>query len=306
MITKAFTALAATVLLLCACNNGRNKEYETANQDLVSELKNTQGTTDSIPAPQQAPIPADTDEKPKPGEKTVKSASAAPKPVQVDWDKKIIKTADINVEVKDFKTFTAQTREISKKYGGYVAGEKQDATEYKIENSLTLKVPVAMFDDMLNELSQLPVNIISKQVSSQDVTAEMVDTRSRIEAKKQVRDKYMEFLKGSKNMEEVLQVQNEINGVQEQIETAAGRVNYLGHEAAYSTIHLTYYQVFDAKAATGAAPGFGDKLGQAMMYGVNIIKSLVLGMVTIWPLLLIAAIAWFFYKRSKRQTVSKP
>jgi hypothetical protein len=297
MITKAITALAATVLLLCACN--RKSESDTQYNTLGSELKTITAATDSIPAAKQAPVPDPKEDKKSP-------ASPAPKPVPVDWDKKIIKTAGMNMEVKDFKTFSAQTREISKKYGGYVAGEKQQESEYKIENSLTLKVPVAMFDDMVNELSQLPVKIISKQIGSEDVTTEMVDTKSRIEAKKQVRDKYMEFLKGSKNMEEVLQVQSEINGVQEQIETAAGRVNYLGHAAAYSTIHLTYYQVLDAKAAVDAAPGFSDKLGHAMGYGLDIIKALVLGVVTVWPLLLIAFIVWFLYKRSKKQTAVKP
>jgi hypothetical protein len=302
MITKAITALAVTVLLLCACNHKSENEKDTVHESTITAIKEMPLKTDSIPSPQQGAVTADTEEKQNPGQPTARQSPAAPKPVPVDWDKKIIKTADMNVEVKDFKTFTVQTKEISKKYGGYVAGEKQDASEYKIENSLTLKVPVALFDDMLNELSQLPVKIVSKQVGSEDVTTEMVDTKSRIEAKRQVRDKYMEFLKQSKNMEEVLQVQNEINGVQEQIETAAGRVNYLGHAAAYSTIHLTYYQVLDAKAATtGEAPGFGDKLGQAMMYGVNIIKSLALGLVTIWPLLLMGAVGWFLYKRSKKQ-----
>jgi type IV secretory pathway VirB10-like protein len=291
MITKAITALAATVLLLCACNH--KSESDTQYNTLGSELKTITAATDSIPATKQVPLPDVKEEKKAP-------VSPAPKPVPIDWDKKIIKTADMNVEVKDFKTFSTQTKDIAKKYGSYVAGEKQQESEYKIENSLTLKVPVAMFDDMVYELSQLPVKIISKQIGSEDVTTEMVDTKSRIEAKKQVRDKYMEFLKGSKNMEEVLQVQSEINGVQEQIETAAGRVNYLGHAAAYSTIHLTYYQVLDAKAAVDATPGFSDKLGHAMGYGLDIIKALVLGVVTIWPLLLIAFIAWFLYKRSRK------
>jgi hypothetical protein len=33
----------------------------------------------------------------------------------------------------------------------------------------------------------------------------------------------------AKNMEEILSVQSEINGIQEEIESAAGRIEYLGH-----------------------------------------------------------------------------
>jgi Domain of unknown function (DUF4349) len=299
MITKAFTALAATVLLLYACNH--NTATDEKYSPLLKEALQSPGIADSIPVSQEDPIPTNKPEQEKTSEAATNKKPTAPASVSADWDKKIIKTADMNVEVKDCKTFASQTREISKKYGGYVAAEKQETSACKIENSVTLKVPVAMFDDMMNDLSQLPVKIISKQVGTQDVGTEMVDTRSRIEAKKQVRDKYVEFLKGSKNMEEVLRMQHEINGVQEQIETAAGRVNYLGQAAAYSTIHLTFYQVLDANAAVDAAPGFTDKLSRAMGYGLDVIKALVLGVVTIWPLLLIAAIVWLIYKRSKKQ-----
>jgi hypothetical protein len=43
-------------------------------------------------------------------------------------------------------------------------------------------------------------------------------------------------------MKEILQVQQEINSIQEQMESASGRINYLSHQSAYSTIHLQYFQ----------------------------------------------------------------
>jgi hypothetical protein len=52
-----------------------------------------------------------------------------------------------------------------------------------------------------------------------------------MEARKKVRDRYIELLKQAKNMSEVLQVQNEINNTQVEVEGAAGRI-------ACSVIHL--------------------------------------------------------------------
>jgi len=43
-------------------------------------------------------------------------------------------------------------------------------------------------------------------------------------------------------MKEILEVQSEINSIQEEIESAEGRINYLSHSAAFSTIHLKYVQ----------------------------------------------------------------
>jgi hypothetical protein len=58
--------------------------------------------------------------------------------------------------------------------------------------------------------------------------------------------------------------------------------------------------VLDAKTAVEQVPGYGNKLGQAMSYGWQIIKGIVLAIVTIWPLILIAVVLWFLYKRSRK------
>lgn len=75
-----------------------------------------------------------------------------------------------------------------------------------------------------------------------------MDTRSRLEAKKQVRQRYMDLLKQARNMEEILQVQGLINDIQVEIESAAGRVNYLNHAFAFSSVQLTFFQIVNVNA----------------------------------------------------------
>ena len=64
------------------------------------------------------------------------------------------------------------------------------------------------------------------KISTEDVTGEVVDTRARMEAKKQMRDRYLALLKQARNMKEILEVQTEINTIQEDIESASGRVGF--------------------------------------------------------------------------------
>ena len=68
-------------------------------------------------------------------------------------------------------------------------------------------------------------------------------------------------------MEEILHVQNEINGVQEQIESASGRIEYLGHASTFSTINMTYYQVLNVDAKNIDNPGFGTEVANAFSVG---------------------------------------
>ena len=109
----------------------------------------------------------------------------------------------------------------------------------------------------------------------------------------------MDLLKQAKNMEEILNVQSEINEVQEQIESAAGRIEYLGHASVFSTIHLTYYQILNSSAKDSDKPSFGTELSHAFKTGWSWIGDLFIGLVSIWPLLLMIFIAIIIYKRSR-------
>ncbi len=141
--------------------------------------------------------------------------------------------------------------------------------------------------------------INEKKISSQAVTTEIVDTRSRMEAKKQVRVRYMDLLRQAKNMEEILNVQSEINGIQEEIESAAGRIQYLGHSTTFSTINLTYYQILNSSAKDIDKPSFATNLSSAFSTGWSWIGDLFIGLVSIWPLLLIIAFLLVAIKRVK-------
>jgi hypothetical protein len=233
-----------------------------------------------------------------PGDKQKQQPQLVTKP---DWDKEIIKTASLNLEVKDYNSFYASLREKVKAAGGYIAQEEQSQSDYKIENSLTIKVPVDQFDNAVMQLTTSTEKINEKKITSQDVTTEIIDTKSRMEAKRQVRLRYMDLLKQAKNMEEILSVQSEINGIQEEIEAAAGRIEYLGHSSTFSTIHLTYYQILNSSAKDTAGPSLGTKLSSAFNTGWNLIGDLFVGLVSIWPLFLLILTGIIIYKRTKWQ-----
>ena len=216
-----------------------------------------------------------------------------------DWDKKIIKTANVQLEVKDFKKYNETIHNRIRQYGGYIAQEEQNLTDEKSETVLTLKVPVDQFETMMNALPVGDVKVIQRKITSEDVTGEVIDTRSRLEAKKQVRLKYLDFLKASKNMEEVLQVQSEINSIQEEIEAAAGRVEYLSHQSAFSTINLTFYQPEVGFKPTDSSPTFLTRVGNAFKSGAEWLIELLVALVSIWPLWLIVIGGIIGYKRMR-------
>lgn len=294
----------ASILLmsLIACN-GNSASKEKAADITMADVKledvkyapatannNTNyGVTDTA-----APVPAAGNEEPpkQPG-----TSAAAP---NVDWDKKIIKNATLTVEAKSHKSFNDFVHEQVKRTGGYVAEEEQNKSDYKIENIATIKVPVDQFDNLVKSITTTKdENVVSQKVTSQDVTGEVIDTRSRTEAKRQIRLRYLDLLKQAKNMEDILKVQSEINNIQEEIEAGAGRVNYLTHAAAYSTIQLTFYEILNASAERVDNPGFGQRVLNALRNGMDWVGEMLVVILTLWPLWLLLGGVWWLFRRRK-------
>jgi hypothetical protein len=291
------TSIAITLLIAC---NDKSSVAEQKSAD-VAFLK----TTDKNKPEESnkfyenvdtsaAPAPINEDNSPK--------QAGAPVPAQnIDWDKKIIRNATLVVEAKSQKSFNDFVHEQVKRTGGYVSEEEQTKSEYKIENIATIKVPVEQFDNLVKSLTSIKdENIVTQKVTSQDVTGEVIDTRARTEAKRQIRLRYLDLLKQAKNMEDILKVQEEINNIQEEIEAGAGQVSYLTHAAAYSTVQLTFYEILNPSAEENRSPGFGTRVLNALGNGMDWLGELLVVLLTLWPLWLLAgALLWGFRRWRK-------
>jgi len=280
---KIIFSLLVMPVIFFSCNHSENDKSN--NSTLLAGLEVTQENQQPGKNPHE------------PLQDTTKQGAIHANPANAGWDKKIIKTASLKLEVKDIKRCNESVHQTINQYGAYIASEEQHLVDEMTETTMTLKVPVAHFEDMMNQLSGFDAKVIERKISTDDVTAQVVDTRSRLETKKQMRLKYLEFLKQSKNMTEVLQVQQEIDGIQVEIEAATGRVNYLSQQALYSTINLVYYQPVAGFSPVNKDPGFFSRVSEAFKLGVNWIADIFVALISIWPLVLLISLAWVGWRR---------
>jgi hypothetical protein len=294
-IKLASIALVVTLWLLSSCNAvaDKNQQDEKIANDteLLSSGDSAAVVQDLIQDPSTPPIPLPKND-----------GSVA----QPDWDKKIIKNATLKLELKNFKKYNEQLRQTVKDLGGYIANEEQWQNDEQIENAVVLKIPVDQFEKAMSVLPGMETTIVEKRITAEDVTGEYVDVKTRLATRKQLLNKYYDFLKQAKTMEEMLQVQKEINEIQENIESAAGRVNYLNHAASYSTINLSYYQYLNGDASKWKDRGFLNDLKKALLNGCYLVGKLLVAFITVWPLWIVAAFIFFLYKRFKRKLIHTP
>ncbi|HZE84451.1 MAG TPA: DUF4349 domain-containing protein [Puia sp.] len=240
--------------------------------------------------------------------KQAAAQTSAPQPNR-DWDKKMVRTANLQLEVKNYQSFSVYMHDAVKRSGGYISQEEQNQSGYRTEGIVTIRVPVDQFDDAMMRLSSASDSnkVLGKKISTEDVTMEVIDAKSRMEAKREVRARYLELLKQAKKMEDVLNVQNEINAIQEEIEAANGRIAYLGHAAAYSTINLDFYQVLDAGAREDAEPSFFHRLKNSVGNGWEWMGQMIILLTGLWPIWVVLLPVWFGYRkwRSKSRVLPK-
>jgi hypothetical protein len=218
-----------------------------------------------------------------------------------------IKTADLSIETKSFPSFTARLHRLVHDNGGYISQEEQTQSKAEITNAVSIKVPVDRFDDLLQQLPADSDRLADKKVSSQDISMELVDTRSRLETKRQVRERYRDLFQQAHKMEDVLSVQQNIDGIQEEMDVAAGRINYLGHAAAFSTVNLKFFQVLDAVAVENPAqPTLLHRIKLSFLQGWDFLSSLLLGLLSVWPLWLAVGLGLAAWRRHQVRITKKP
>ena len=292
MNTKTFYPALFISFLFFSCHSSKQKDQLIVHDTEIAAIENV-SSSENENEKRQIPI----------GKKQILAtdSSTTQTPLNpaehTDWDKKIIKTATLNLEVKDFKAYNGSVHNMVKQFGGYIAQEEQNLSEEKTATTISIKVPVDQFEIMMNQLPGGDVKVLERKITTENVTGEVVDVKSRLQTKMQMRLKYLDFLKQSKNMEEVLQVQNEINGIQESIEAAAGRVEYLTHQSAMSTINLSFYQPINGYQPSDGTPSFLTRITDAFKTGSKWLADLLIGVISIWPLFLIFLAGVFVYKK---------
>lgn len=289
---KPLTVLAffAIALMLVAC---QDQSANFGSEQAGPSKSENEGISNSM-----VNSPPDADEKmedqgqdQQPGKKPFYPPSQA----NPDWDRSIIRTANMETEVKDLKAYSTSVRTMIRQLGGYVAAEEFAMDDYRKNASITLKVPVQSFEEAVNKVSEQSVAVHKIRVQSEDVSAEIIDIKARLEVRSTTRDRYIQLMKGASNMEDLLKVQSEVNAIQEEIEAGKNRANYLAHASAMSTIHLTCYQ--EIKPAPVEVEEPENRIKSAFLTGWSIMTSVLIGLLSIWPLLLLIILLYLLFRK---------
>lgn len=150
-----------------------------------------------------------------------------------------IKTANLAVEVEDVPKSQQMAESIAKAVGGRVESSQKSNDEGSLASAeLTFRVPVASFETAVNRIRKLG-RVLNDALTGEDVTAQVVDTQARLKVMRAEEDQYVELLKATKKIGEVLSVKERLSQVRQEIEGLDAQQKTLRDQAAESTINLS-------------------------------------------------------------------
>jgi len=226
-------------------------------------------------------------------------------------DRMIIRRAELSLVVQDTKEAISKVEAIAVEKGGYLHQSNVWKEGESLKAQLTIMVPAAKFEETLNALRKLAVDILKESTSGQDVTEEYTDLEARLRnleaTEKELRELLATVRERSGKAEDIMAVYRELTNIRGEIERVKGRMKYLEQMTAFSTIvvNLTPSVLAQPVAPTTWKPAL--TLWRASRALVRVFQFLVDAAIwiiivvvpTLLPFVLVGYIVWRLARRAK-------
>ena len=169
-----------------------------------------------------------------------KAAGGAGSVRLVDLGNRIVRTATVNLEVREggIGDAISQATEVAARHKGiYVAATTSLPSDGEARGQVTFRVPVEAFEAVLRDLKALGTYRGEKS-STEDVTSNYIDLKGQLTAWRAQERVYLRLLDRARSIADVIAVQNQLQQVQSNIERLQGQVDYLEDQSSFSTIVL--------------------------------------------------------------------
>ncbi|MEE8402802.1 MAG: DUF4349 domain-containing protein [Candidatus Hydrothermarchaeaceae archaeon] len=171
-------------------------------------------------------------------EKAYAPATATSSPME----RKIIKTARLNIEVQDFEAAAGEVERLAQASEGFVSNSNSYVTDTgHRRGTVTIRVPAEGFLNAVEEIKKLG-KVKSTSSSGQDMTEEYIDLDARLRTLEKQEGRLLEILENASTVEDLLKVEEHLGRVRGEIERITGRLRYLDNMVDLSTITVDMFE----------------------------------------------------------------
>lgn len=154
-------------------------------------------------------------------------------------DRKIVQSASVDVEVEEVGRAFQDIVRVAETAGGFVGSSSFSHLDEQQIADLTIRVPAGEYQGVLARIRDMG-EVAQEGSEAQDATEEYTDLGARLRTLQATEQRYLELLARAETINDILVVQDRLDGVRAQIEQVQGRINLLDSltELATITVHI--------------------------------------------------------------------
>lgn len=235
-------------------------------------------------------------------------------------DKQFIKSAEVNMEVADVYDATVFIEKSLVNLKGFVTSSELNSQiiseqtftisdekammvrRFETENNMQVRIPTEKLGEFLQIINDKKVFLNSRVISAEDVTAniKLAELEAKRNAKTGTNISQLKTDKDKVNMTDDNESENnyqKIAGLEmtDQLKYSTVQIFLKEPQVRIAKIPLTNTQNIDDQYKSN----FFYEAKNAVVNGFYLIQQIFLGLITIWPLLIIGGLAIYFFRRRK-------
>lgn len=231
--------------------------------------------------------------------------------------RKIIKNAELSLEVVDFEGSFNFLLKMAEEMGGYVEVSSVYTRKYRAaeeekefrEGHAVLRIPADRFNMAIGEITSLG-KVIGQSVTGSDVTLQYMDVKARLESKQVQEERLLEILGKASKIEDILRIENELNRVRAEIEMYMSQLKNWDNLVQYSTVRVTMKEVEpkDKELTPPRMNSLWSRVKRGFIITTNwiidLLEAAVVGIGYMLPVIIIIGIGflvWLFVKNINRK-----
>lgn len=159
--------------------------------------------------------------------------------------RKVIKTAELNMQTLDFTSFQEALEHKIEENGAYLQYADVSGESYyggRKSANYTIRVPEAKLDLFLAGMEGI-ATVVNKTLGEEDVTFTYVDTETRIKTLEIEQERLLALLEKAEDLDSIILLEQRLSEVRYDIESYQSRLRMYDDKITYSTVYLSVYEV---------------------------------------------------------------
>lgn len=192
----------------------------------------------------------------------------------------IVRSGYVALEVSDVEASLKSITEIITANGGYLSGSSRYGQDDQLYVGANFRVPATNFDSVMSGL-RAQGDVLSEDVSSYEVTMQLVDLEARLKNLRASETAFLALLERASSVSDIVVVQAELSRVQSDIEAFEAQRAALADQVEMSSINVTLQLPVSPVDVASGEFDLGYEISNALANLINVGRTVVTAAINI-------------------------